>query len=219
MASHPTFDPNQLSVLGADLIGNKDAPLINRAAQGKYPSGNLLSIFSAVNDLSPSYSPSRNTLAKLYNSLGFYSEPDLRLPAAPAEKYGVVDNLNLSPLQVALAATTLTNDGIRSPGQIAMAVEITPGQWVVLPPPGQPEKVFDTAAVDQVTSVNMAAVKPYWRVTSESDSSGSNVAWFMGGTPSSWQGTPLVAVVALEDGNAQAADSIGQNLLQSAIKQ
>ncbi len=42
MASHPTFNANRLTELGESLIQNPDAPLLNRAAQGLYPTGAAL---------------------------------------------------------------------------------------------------------------------------------------------------------------------------------
>lgn len=42
MASHPNFNANRLAELGEGLLQNPDAPLLNRAAQGLYPSGAAL---------------------------------------------------------------------------------------------------------------------------------------------------------------------------------
>lgn len=42
MASHPTFDPNNLDTLGDTLRADPEAPLFNRAVQGSYPPGGLL---------------------------------------------------------------------------------------------------------------------------------------------------------------------------------
>jgi len=56
MASHPTFDPNQLDAEWAGLVANPDTPLLNRATQGLYQIsdalGSLLEV--AVPDLSNS---------------------------------------------------------------------------------------------------------------------------------------------------------------------
>lgn len=45
MASHPTFDANQLDQIGGDLLAAPDAPLLNRASQGMYPVGTSLAPF------------------------------------------------------------------------------------------------------------------------------------------------------------------------------
>ncbi|MBX3055263.1 MAG: FtsW/RodA/SpoVE family cell cycle protein [Anaerolineae bacterium] len=45
MASHPTYDPNRLDAEFETLVAAKDAPLLNRAAQGQYQPGLLLQPF------------------------------------------------------------------------------------------------------------------------------------------------------------------------------
>jgi cell division protein FtsW (lipid II flippase) len=218
MASHPTFDPNRLSETGSELINDQESPLLNRAAQGIYPPGELLNLFNKIKALEVRGSPSNQELVDLYNSLGFYSEPDLQLPVSPASEYGKIGNLQLSPLQVALAATTLANNGIRSPGQIAMAVSTKSPEWIVLSPSSDPVKVFSPSLVEQTTSAEMIPRQPYWGNTYEAKSDVSKITWFIGGTTSEWQGTPLIAVIALEDGDSFSANRIGQGLLQSALE-
>ena len=67
-----------------------------------------------------------------------------------------------------------------------------------------------------MTENALIAMQPYWRIVEDSSST-SGISWFIGGTPSGWEGTPLVAVVALEDGDSGEADFIGQELLKSAL--
>jgi cell division protein FtsW (lipid II flippase) len=218
MASHPTFDPNQLSETGGELINNQDSPLVNRAAQGLYPLGELLTLFTRAKASEVNGSPSNQELIDLYNSLGFYSEPAMQLPVAPASDYGKIENLKLSPLQVALAATTLANNGIRSPGQIAMAVNNNSAEWIILSPLSDPVKVFNSSFVDQTIETVLIPNQPYWGRAYNVDTPDSNISWFVGGTPSSWKGTPLIAVVTLEDGDSTAAYRMGLGLLKSAIE-
>jgi cell division protein FtsW (lipid II flippase) len=45
LASHPTFDPNQLEENWSDLVNNESTPLINRAIQGQYKPGTALGPF------------------------------------------------------------------------------------------------------------------------------------------------------------------------------
>jgi cell division protein FtsI/penicillin-binding protein 2 len=48
MSSHPTFDPGRLDEIGAGLNKDPDKPLINRAAQGLYPTGTMLHPFQEI---------------------------------------------------------------------------------------------------------------------------------------------------------------------------
>jgi cell division protein FtsW (lipid II flippase) len=45
ISSHPHFDPNNLGVIWNDLIQDPNAPLLNRATQGRYPPGPALGPF------------------------------------------------------------------------------------------------------------------------------------------------------------------------------
>jgi hypothetical protein len=45
------------------------------------------------------------------------------------------------------------------------------------------------------------------------------VSWYIAGTPTNWQGVPLVIVVALEDSSANAAEKIGQALINKIFIQ
>ncbi len=218
MASHPTFDPNNLSETGEILTNNPEAPLVNRAAQGLYPPGSALSIFVRASELDSGKSLDYKDLVNLYNSLGFYTAPDIRLPVAQASPYGTVENLRISPLQMALAVAALANDGIRPPGQIAMAVNTSQQGWIILPPLSEAVEVLTPASVVKTIITEMIEKQPYWRNLSTASVKTTSIVWFMGGTPPGWQGTPLVAVVALENGSLESADKIGQELIRSAIE-
>ncbi len=45
MSSHPNFDPNRMDELWSEWIVDESAPLVNRAAQGRYPLGATMGIF------------------------------------------------------------------------------------------------------------------------------------------------------------------------------
>jgi cell division protein FtsW (lipid II flippase) len=218
MASHPTFDPNNLSKTGETLADNPESPLLNRAAQGLYPPGTALTLFVSASEFDSGKSLDQQDTVNLYDLLGFYTAPVIRLPVAPASPYGTVDGLLISPLQMALAVAALANDGIRPPGQIAMAANTFQQGWIVLPPLSDTVEVFNSASVAKTISTTMVEKQPYWRNLSTGSMGTTNIVWFMGGTPPGWQGTPLVVVVALEDGSLESADKIGHGLIRSAIE-
>ena len=217
MASHPTFDPNALSETGAELVNDPDAPLLNRATQGSYPADSVLSLFTRVAGLERSVQPSRQDLIDIFSKLGLYSAPEIYLPVAPASQFGEVENLRISPLQVALAATSLANEGVWTPGQLVSAVQSKNTDWIVLSPSVNAYPIYDPASIKIFTAEATAPKQPYWRIADTEGSSDSSVTWFIGGTPSGWNGTPLIAVIALEAGDIASADFIGQELLMSAL--
>jgi hypothetical protein len=109
MASHPGYDPNQLDTLGATLAQDPGAPLLNRAAQGQYSIQSVLPLFSTIN----LDQVSKPAFSELFENLGFYDAPTLAIPTARPAAAGAVEGLQVSPLQMALAAAALTNHGLR----------------------------------------------------------------------------------------------------------
>jgi cell division protein FtsW (lipid II flippase) len=217
MASHPTFDPNNLDKTGTALAQDPSAPLLNRAAQGQYIPGTILSLFLNTAEIQKGIPLDEQESSTLFDKLGFYSTPNIRLPVVSAPVAGQTEDLRLSPLQMALAAASLSAQGQRPPGQIAVAVNTPEQGWIILPALSEPVDVYDPQAVEQSLAELTLEGTPFWRTLGQGGEDKSKVTWFIGGTPPNWQGTPLVVVVALESGELGAADKIGRALLQATI--
>ena len=212
MTSHPTYDPNRLDEEAAALLQDPHSPLLDRAAQDLYPPGVIMQ--SWLQTIGLSDLPSRNDPIKLYTALGFYTTPDLHLPVAAA--LSPDQPLRLSPLQVALAAATLSNSGIRPPPRLAMAVK-TPSQgWVVLPPLNKPIQVLSSDQADSTARALMVKGQPFWQWSGLAGQGNKTVSWALAGTLPGSQGIPMAVVVLLEDGGQQWATYIGQELLVAA---
>jgi len=206
IASHPTFDPNQLDQQAAALLKDPQSPLLDRAAQETYPLGLGMQ----------TWLQSVGLPSQAYPALGFYTTPNLRLPVAAASSPG--QSLRVSPLQAALAASALSDKGLRPAARLAMAVK-TPSQgWVVLPPLSQPVQVFSSSAAATATQALMLKGQPLWQWSGMAGQANKPLAWALAGTLPDWQGTPLASVVLLEDTNQQWAAYIGQQLLLAAMQ-
>ncbi len=216
MASHPVYDPNKLSETGSFLAQDKNAPLVNRAAQGMYPPGDavipFLSSFGSVTGLSD------KQVTDLYENLGFYTSPQASMPVSPASPNGELNNLRVSPLQMAIAAASLSNAGTRPAPRIALAVNTPQQGWVVLPALGDPVKVFSASVVENITHQLSTQNQPFWEWTGFGGSSTELSSWYLGGTLPKWQGTPLTVIVLIEGNYPSTAQGIGQQLLQTAIR-
>jgi cell division protein FtsW (lipid II flippase) len=213
MASHPTFDANQLDVLGATLLTDQDSPLLNRAAQGVYPPGASLELFLQAAALTET--PSRAALERLYNNLGFFTEPDLFLSVAEASVPGTV--LRISPLQMALAAAAISNEGQCPAPRLPMAVNTPLQGWVILPGLGEPQTALFPDSANRVAETYALSGTPFWQYTAFAGSTAEPFVWSFGGTQPGWQGMPVVVVVLLEEDSPLLAKYIGQKLLESAI--
>jgi len=220
MASHPTYDANQLD---ETIFSAPNAPLLNRATQGLYPPGDIVAPF-----LQAEYGHtniSQEERSNLYDKLGFYEQPALRLPAAVVA--GTTD-FRLSPAQMIRAAAALSNRGICPAGQLVMAVKTPEQGWVILPVQGQATQCLTAESVEALqkeeTGTFWAYTGVYPALSSgdrESDSlapQAEGAAWFIGGTTPGWQGTPLAVVVVLENNNRLQARTIGLAVLGAAIK-
>jgi hypothetical protein len=215
MSSHPTFNPNQLNEIGPKLNEDPNKPLINRATQGVYPIGSLVEPFAiAIHDRQ---TLGDDELKKVYEALGFYRTPQLRLQVAEPLLNAEVKDVHVSPLQVALAAAALSNHGTIPAPRIATAVNTPEEGWIVLPALGTSFTAIQASAVDETAESLMVDGESYWEHTGRAEGTDSTVTWFMAGTPPNWQATPMVLVVLLEEDNAGLAQWIGRELLVDAM--
>ncbi len=214
MTSHPTYDPNRLDEQAEALLQDPLSPLLDRAVQNSYPAG--ADMQSWLQTIRLSAQPTIKDSASFYAALGFFSAPDLQLPVANA---GSPDKpLRISPLQVALAAATLSCEGIRPPPRLVMAVK-TPSQgWVVLPPLSKPIQALPENAAASATQALMVKGQPFWQWSGIAGQENKSVSWSLAGTLPDSQGIPLAVVVLLEDPNPQWAAYIGQQLLGTALR-
>ena len=216
MASHPGYDPNKLDSVGPLLATNKDAPLLNRAAQGAYPVGTASSAFSPALGLPDR--PAETDLVSLYRNLGFYTTPDMRMPVAAASRSGELKDLQVSPLQMALAAAAVSNGGTRPAPRIALAVDTPTQGWVILPALDQPTTALPKEAAELAASQLAVQSRTYWQWTGLAQAGQQTNTWFIAGTLPNWKATPLALALLLEGDYPLAAQRIGQSIIQSAIR-
>ena len=189
LASHPGYDPNQLDELWNALIENERAPLLNRATQGSYPTGNLGLV------LFPDGLPA-----------AWLEYVPLRLPgdetALTAE--------STSPMSIALLAAALSNDGLQPVPKIAQAYQHPENGWSLLPALGT-TRHYPTLA----DAVSFAAEgEQTWQISLAP--AGEELIWYLGGTLPAAAGKALAVVVVLEERNFALAEAIGTAMLHAA---
>ena len=79
-----------------------------------------------------------------------------------------------------------------------------------------PSALFPSAANEAANSF-IASGDNFWSHTARATDDESQVTWFIAGTPTNWQSTPLVIVVVLEKQDLRLAQRIGSELLKSAM--
>lgn len=151
----------------------------------------------------------------MLDAFGFTAEPTLNLPVAEAEPQTGVQDLTISPLQLALAASSLTNEGVLPAPRIVNSYQDSEGEWVILPKLGQSIQAVDSVTALRITELLKWEDTSRWQVTaSASTQDNEPVTWFIAGTTSDWVGQPLVVVVVLEEDDPGKAESIGIALLE-----
>lgn len=178
----------------------------------------------AINDLALILE--REKILGLLRSLGFYETTDILLPAVealpdnflndPSATVMADGNFRVTPLQMALAASTLTNQGEKPVPRLAVAVKTPHQGWVVLPS-GIPDKVLPASGIGDSISALAGIGNPIWFTTARAASTSGRFTWFVGGTIPSWRGSPLAIALVLEEDNPDFAESIGKSVLQSAM--
>lgn len=216
MASHPAYDPNKLGEIGQTLSQDKDAPLINRAAQGTYPPGAAAAPFKQA--MGNANEMPRDQIVDLYEKLGFYNAPQVQMPVALASPKDEIENLRISPLQMALAAAALSNNGTRPAPRITLAVSTPQQGWVVLPPLDASVDVFSADNIRAATQSLAVENQPYWEWIGTASSNNEPVTWYLAGTMPGWQGLPLTVVVLIEGDRPFTAQSVGRQLMEAAIR-
>ena len=215
MASHPTFNPNHLNEIGAQLGQDPQKPLINRAVQGLYPVGDLLEPFAFALFRSTEITP--NDVQTLAGTFGLSSAPQLPMQVAQPLPLSADTELHISPLQAALASAALSAQGTIPAPRIAVAVNTPEEGWIVLPASGTPLEALSASDASEAALSFIKEGQSYWSHTGRAEGDESQVTWFIAGTPSNWQATPLVVVVALEQDNPRLAERIGRELLIDAM--
>ena len=222
-----------------DLIEQSDQPesimdgLLQLESCAVYPGNNLSwqsvissgcqSVQEQLGELTGS-----NKILDLYQNLNFFSPPDIRLTTAqtatpditdPESLYSGEGAFNITPLQLAMAASSIANQGILPAPRIVNGYQNPQGEWITLPKLGQNFQAIDTGASLWINDLLVDLEYPYWQITSTATTEeDQTITWFVAGTGTKWQGQPMVVVVLLERDAPQLAEKIGLSLLDQTIQ-
>ncbi len=215
MASHPTFDANYLGEEWDHLVADPRAPLLNRAALGLYPLG----------DLEPALFHAGVAALEL-DTAAIRSLPlQPALPAVGAPTNGErVAGAGYSPLQVALAAAALSGDGRRPAPLIALGAR-RPGEtaWLAMDVSTGPADERPQVYAPQTQAAVMAryTVTPerLWQVTAATPPfTGVDTAiWSVAGTPPTHVGPPYAIALLLEENDPALAEQIVRAMMDQVL--
>lgn len=222
MASHPTFNANRIQELGESLLKNPDSPLLNRTAQGLYPAGPVLEPLLLAEQTQPANLNPDQWVA-LLSKYGLYTSPPLSLPAAssaaPSGQTASTarTDLQASPLQIALAVASLSNNGVRPAPNLVTAIRERERGWVFRPTLGSSQRVSEEAQANAAASKLAVPGELFWQSLAVASLGDKVVTWWLGGTLPEWNGAPLTLVVLLEENNPALAEEIGQKTMLNGM--
>ena len=268
LASSPTFDANQLDENWGNLLGDPDAPLLNRATQGSYTPGtsfgpflltqalasevlppipqeldyslgeqslscvsrpddpttwaNLISVGCAAPLAALGIALDAEELQSLFQNLGFYNAPQLRLTTRDAVDNTIIavpeaealgqGELRISPLQLARAYASLSNEGMLPALRIVSTVNTQNGESITLPTLDEPQSALNELEAVQV--LGSLSNGQSWEVQANAQvGEESSLNWYITGNSPSAGSDNYVVVVLLEEGTASDTQDIGLELL------
>jgi cell division protein FtsW (lipid II flippase) len=196
------------------------------------PLPNNATLYQAVAAGCPGASLSMGTaldltdLKTLYQTLGFDQTPDIPLPSANAAAILALedqtrialgqDAILVTPLQMALAAASLSAEGVRPSPAFAAAVNTPLEGWVILPS-GEKTIAFLPGAVSETTSKLPKSGLPAWETTASAHHDDKTITWYLAGTTPGWRGVPLAMALVLEEDDPVAASQMGTALLDTVL--
>jgi cell division protein FtsW (lipid II flippase) len=169
------------------------------------------------------------SLLDVFERLGFYEIPALRLPAAVStapdalpdpQQHSAIGQADLliSPLQMALAAATLSTDGIRPAPRLVQGVQTADG-WSDLHSLGSSTQAFAGRSANAAALLLQHEELPIWQsVARAQNAPGQTITWYIAGTQQGWTGTPLSLALLLENDDPSYAIQAGQQLLESILQ-
>ncbi|MDI6694842.1 MAG: FtsW/RodA/SpoVE family cell cycle protein [Anaerolineales bacterium] len=227
MSSHPTFDANLLDEQWESLVKDPRAPLVNRATLSRYPLDDLAErLFPqglaalGVDPLPAMRLPLNGAQDSQTSSQGISKNASTPTPPGlqPTQPARGGSALPTSPLQAALAAATLTNQGVRPAAEIVSAVLTPLGGWTPLERLSQPQRVMDAQqALAQITPFALPTEQIWMAVETIAPGTPDAVTWVLAGTLPEWRGAPYALAVIFEGEYPDLAEQTARALLNALM--
>lgn len=128
-------------------------------------------------------------------------------------------SLQVSPLQMARAAATLSGHGELPSPRIGLAVNLPESGWTIIDSGQQPARSFSNEIADQIAIKLASQSMPIWEsIAQPKDAASKPLTWYLAGTLPEWPGTPISLVVLLEESSPTLAQKIGRALLTNTLQ-
>jgi hypothetical protein len=165
------------------------------------------------------------TWKELLNTYHFLEVPDFPLTQAELQPFvaeGTPYKLSLSdlplitPLQMAVAASSFSTEGTMAAPVLSYAVETPHQGWVILPH-NEATTIERLSTLDSNDFITPEK-QNFWVFIGSGERNEGPVIWYVSGTSQYWNRLPLMVVVLLEENSPATASDIGENLLFHALQ-
>jgi cell division protein FtsW (lipid II flippase) len=161
----------------------------------------------------------------LYQRWGFDQSPALYLPSAnplltpgfsPRED-SLPWDIQVTPVQMALAAAGLSNQGVRPAARLVHALREPGGSWTILPAAGGAQTIFDPTAASQAAAALAVGESAWWHAAAVAPNGPNEFAsWFLAGSLPGRAAAATTVVVVLEGNDPDRAVEIGSAVMDAA---
>jgi len=157
-------------------------------------------------------------------AFGLFSAPSFSMRTiAPAERPDAVViqtrpmstlEIQATPLQMALVAASITNDGLLPSPRLRNTYLAEDGTWTPFREGVLPVRVIESGAVSRLRTSLIGNDPAFWFQNGHAlTREGKILTWYIGGTTEDWVATPLAIAVAIESNAPDLAQTIGSSLL------
>lgn len=172
-----------------------------------------------TNDLIRINKPSE--LVELFDDFGLYSKPNLSLeqaiahPMPQAEEFEQLQTrlpeTHVSPLQMALVAASITNDGLMVNPRLINAYSTENGTWKNYTEAGTGKQIIPARVAQRLIELLKYENQAYWYAIGHSFmENGEVLTWLIGGTTKDWAASPLAIAIAIEGSQVPLAYRIAE---------
>ncbi len=170
-----------------------------------------------------------DTVMKLFEDLGLFAQPTIGesdqwvteppIIPSPEDVIRGESNFLVSPLQMVLAAATLSSGGSLPSAKLTNAVNLPEGGWTAFPPAAEVKRVFSQPNANSIAELLADDDLPIWQtVAIVPNMADQMITWYLAGTLPSWKGSPLSLVILLEEDDPWKALEIGQAVMATALQ-
>ena len=158
------------------------------------------------------------------DAFGLFSAPTFSLrtiPPATKPDPAVIETtpqsaleIQATPLQMALIAASITNDGLLPSPRLRNTYLAEDGTWIPFREGVLPVRVIESEAMARLRTSFPGNDPAFWFQSGHAlTQDGKILTWYIGGTTEDWVATPLAIAVAIESNAPDLAQTIGSSLL------